>query len=199
MLYLTRSRITTICSSVKNTGYSRQPVVFWQLQVTQMSSEDTRSIFFPLITQWYYQRRVGEFSRVVWFRVKLCVALILQIAIGKTNGLRTLYGRVIPHRNVFLCPLGALALYLIGTSPIWRVLDNHYRITQIVEIYTFLLIIFLLFEYSSFFGFFSLQVMRKSLKECRCSFFIQKRVFSWYLAVNLRWKGGFWVWSFFQI
>ena len=43
---------------------------------------------------------------------ELCVALILQIAIGNTNGLRTLYGRVLRHRNVFLCPIGALALYL---------------------------------------------------------------------------------------
>ena len=32
---------------------------------------------------------------------------IMRIATGKTNNLKTLYGRCMRHRNVFLCPLGA--------------------------------------------------------------------------------------------
>jgi hypothetical protein len=40
------------------------------------------------------------------------VVLILQIAIGKVNKGKTLYGRVMRHRDVELCPVGALALYL---------------------------------------------------------------------------------------
>ena len=40
------------------------------------------------------------------------VVLILQIAVGKVNKGKTLYGRVMRHRDVTLCPIGALALYL---------------------------------------------------------------------------------------
>ena len=40
------------------------------------------------------------------------VVLILQIAIGKVNKGKTLYGRVMRHKDVELCPVGALAMYL---------------------------------------------------------------------------------------
>jgi hypothetical protein len=40
--------------------------------------------------------------------------LVLRIAVGKTNGTRTLYGRVMRHKDVYVCPIGALALYLFS-------------------------------------------------------------------------------------
>ena len=41
-------------------------------------------------------------------------ALIMKIAIGKTNRPKTLYGRVIRHKNPFYCPIGALGFYLLS-------------------------------------------------------------------------------------
>jgi hypothetical protein len=43
-----------------------------------------------------------------------CQILVLRIAIGKTNGLKTLYGRVMRHRDVNLCAVGALGFYLFA-------------------------------------------------------------------------------------
>ena len=40
--------------------------------------------------------------------------LVMRIAQGKTNGLKTLYGRVMRHRDVNQCAVGALALYLFA-------------------------------------------------------------------------------------
>ena len=37
----------------------------------------------------------------------------MRIATGKTNNLKTLYGRCMRHRNVFLCPLGGAGFYLM--------------------------------------------------------------------------------------
>ncbi|KAI8832850.1 hypothetical protein BJ741DRAFT_613929 [Chytriomyces cf. hyalinus JEL632] len=34
-----------------------------------------------------------------------CHILVMRIAIGKTNGLKTLYGQVLRHKNVNLCPM----------------------------------------------------------------------------------------------
>ena len=41
-------------------------------------------------------------------------AMIMKIATGKTNGCKTLYGRVIRHKNPYFCPIGALGLYLLS-------------------------------------------------------------------------------------
>lgn len=41
-------------------------------------------------------------------------ALVMRIAVGKTNGNRTLYGRVFRHKQVEQCPFGALGLYLLS-------------------------------------------------------------------------------------
>ena len=38
--------------------------------------------------------------------------LVMRIAIGKTNGLKVLYGRATCHKDVTQCPIGALAMYL---------------------------------------------------------------------------------------
>ena len=43
-----------------------------------------------------------------------CHILVMQIAVGKTNGLKTLYGRVMRHKDVNLCAIGALSLYLFS-------------------------------------------------------------------------------------
>jgi hypothetical protein len=40
--------------------------------------------------------------------------LVMRIATGQTNGLKTLYGRVLRHRQVELCPIGALGFYLMS-------------------------------------------------------------------------------------
>ena len=40
-----------------------------------------------------------------------CHILVMRIAMGKTNGLKTLYGRVMRHANVKLCAIGALGFY----------------------------------------------------------------------------------------
>lgn len=42
------------------------------------------------------------------------MVMVMRIAIGKTNGLKTLYERVIRHRLVEQCAIGALALYLFA-------------------------------------------------------------------------------------
>ena len=39
---------------------------------------------------------------------------IMQIFFGKTNRTRTIYGRVMRHRNAFICPMGALGMYLLA-------------------------------------------------------------------------------------
>ena len=39
---------------------------------------------------------------------------VMRIATGKTNGLKTLYGRCIRHRNVNECAIGALGFYLMA-------------------------------------------------------------------------------------
>jgi Centromere DNA-binding protein complex CBF3 subunit, domain 2 len=41
---------------------------------------------------------------------------VMQIATGKTNGLKTLYGQCIHHKNVNLCAIGDLGLYLLARS-----------------------------------------------------------------------------------
>jgi hypothetical protein len=41
-----------------------------------------------------------------------CTILILQVFTGKTNLNKTLYGRVMRHKDVNLCAIGALGLYL---------------------------------------------------------------------------------------
>ena len=38
----------------------------------------------------------------------------MRIAIGKTNGLKTLYGRVMRHKDFNLCVIGALGFYLFA-------------------------------------------------------------------------------------
>ena len=38
----------------------------------------------------------------------------MQIATGKTNGLKILYGQCICHKNVNLCAIGALGFYLLA-------------------------------------------------------------------------------------
>jgi len=43
-----------------------------------------------------------------------CHILVMRIAIGKTNGLKTLYGRVMRHKDVRLCAIGALGFYLLA-------------------------------------------------------------------------------------
>jgi hypothetical protein len=40
--------------------------------------------------------------------------LILQMTEGKTNGIATLFGRVMHHKNVDMCAYGALGLYLLA-------------------------------------------------------------------------------------
>lgn len=42
------------------------------------------------------------------------MVLIMQIAIGKTNKNKTLYGRVMRHREIMLCPIFAFGLYLVS-------------------------------------------------------------------------------------
>ena len=39
---------------------------------------------------------------------------VMQEATGKTNGLKILYGQCICHKNVNLCAIGALGLYLLA-------------------------------------------------------------------------------------
>ena len=39
---------------------------------------------------------------------------VMRIAIGKTNGLKVLYGRCIRHKEVSECAIGALGLYLLA-------------------------------------------------------------------------------------
>lgn len=39
--------------------------------------------------------------------------LVMQIATGKTNKAKTIYGRLIRHKNVNMCGMGALGLYLM--------------------------------------------------------------------------------------
>ena len=39
---------------------------------------------------------------------------VMQIATGKTNGLKILYGQCICHKNVNLCAIGALVIYLLA-------------------------------------------------------------------------------------
>ena len=39
---------------------------------------------------------------------------VMRITSGKTNGLKTLYGRSMRHKDVTLCSIGALALYLLA-------------------------------------------------------------------------------------
>ncbi len=41
-------------------------------------------------------------------------ALVMQIAVGKTNGNKTLYGRVIRHKDPEHCAFGGLGLYLLS-------------------------------------------------------------------------------------
>jgi hypothetical protein len=43
-----------------------------------------------------------------------CHILMMRIATGKTNGLKVLYGRVMRHKNVSMCAIGALGLYLLS-------------------------------------------------------------------------------------
>lgn len=43
-----------------------------------------------------------------------CQILVMQVATGKTNSTKTIYGRVMRHKNVELCPIGALGLYLLA-------------------------------------------------------------------------------------
>jgi Centromere DNA-binding protein complex CBF3 subunit, domain 2 len=40
--------------------------------------------------------------------------LVIRIMTGKTNGLKTLFGRVIRHKDVYLCAIGVLGLYLLA-------------------------------------------------------------------------------------
>jgi len=41
-----------------------------------------------------------------------CDILIMQVFSGKTNRNKTLYGRVMRHKNVNMCAIGALGMYL---------------------------------------------------------------------------------------
>ena len=43
-----------------------------------------------------------------------CQILVMQVATGKTNSTKTIYGRVMRHKKPELCPIGALGLYLIS-------------------------------------------------------------------------------------
>jgi hypothetical protein len=41
-----------------------------------------------------------------------CTVLVTRIAIGKTNELKTLYGRIMRHKNMHLCGIGATELWV---------------------------------------------------------------------------------------
>jgi hypothetical protein len=43
-----------------------------------------------------------------------CQILVMQVATGKTNSTKTIYGRVMRHKIPELCPIGALGLYLMS-------------------------------------------------------------------------------------
>jgi hypothetical protein len=43
-----------------------------------------------------------------------CHVMVMKIAFGKTNSIKTLYGRVMRHKKVTLCPIGALGFYLLS-------------------------------------------------------------------------------------
>jgi len=45
---------------------------------------------------------------------KEILVLVIRVAIGKTNGLKTLYGRAIRNVDVRLCPVGSLGFYLFS-------------------------------------------------------------------------------------
>jgi hypothetical protein len=56
------------------------------------------------------------------------MVMVMRIAVGKTNGLKTLYGRVIRHRLVEQCAIGAIGLYLFArfeyTKECFKFADN---------------------------------------------------------------------------
>ena len=54
-----------------------------------------------------------------------CHVLVLQVDTGKTNGLKTLYGRVMRHKNVHLCPIGALGFRLLGRFAFTNEIDVY--------------------------------------------------------------------------
>lgn len=56
-----------------------------------------------------------------------CQILVLQVDTGKTNGLKTLYGRVMRHKNVDLCPIGAFAFMLLGRFEHTNEVDTTYN------------------------------------------------------------------------
>ena len=43
-----------------------------------------------------------------------CLIFMMQIITGKTNGQKTMYGRVMRHRDVSMCPISALGFYLMA-------------------------------------------------------------------------------------
>ena len=48
----------------------------------------------------------------------------MQIFFGKTNQTWNIYGRVMRHRNVFICPMGALGMYLLARFDYTKEADN---------------------------------------------------------------------------
>jgi hypothetical protein len=57
-----------------------------------------------------------------------CQILVLQVDTGKTNGLKTLYGRVLRHKQVQLCPIGALGFMLLGRFEYTKEVETFYNL-----------------------------------------------------------------------
>lgn len=68
-----------------------------------------------------------------------CHILVMRIAVGKTNALKTLYGRVMRHKDFRLCPIGALAMYFLarfhlsGESLDFSSNDKWFNVKLLVE------------------------------------------------------------------
>eukprot|EP00536_Pseudo-nitzschia_multiseries_P001748 jgi/Psemu1/3973/gm1.3973_g len=54
-----------------------------------------------------------------------CQIFIMQILTGKTNGTKTLHGRVMRNKNVVMCPIGALGFYLMARFHRSNQLNNY--------------------------------------------------------------------------
>jgi len=83
-----------------------------------------RNRFFFLYTKQSLSRGesgvMADLSELIDFKLQVSREpqpyhiLILQMTEGKTNGLATLFGRVMRHKNVDMCAYGALGLYLLA-------------------------------------------------------------------------------------
>ena len=57
-----------------------------------------------------------------------CHVLVLQVDTGKTNGLKTLYGRVLRHKNAHQCSIGALGFMLLGRFEHTKEIETHFNL-----------------------------------------------------------------------